>query len=226
MRFVVVYATTEGHTRKVAEHIGDRLDALGQRVTVHDATYEDPDLDLSGADAVFIAASLHEGRYQRGIIEFVTRRRKALESAASVFLPVSLSAASPDIDDRIALDLSIERFISETGWRPRQLHHVMGALSFAKGDFFRRWSMKLIVNGAHPTRGSNIELTDWIALTEVVDGVVSELDQTRPAFGLFLTGSNGTKAVRLREPHTVGTVQRDKALPAKRGQRPAHRLHS
>lgn len=224
MRFVVVYATTEGHTRKVAEHVADRLDALGQRVTLHDATDEAPDVDLKGADAVFVAASLHEGRYQTGIEAFAARHRDELGRAVGVFLPVSLSAASTDADDRANLDLSVERFMIETGWRPKHLHHVMGALR-CKGDFFRRWSMKLIVKGTGVASGSGVELTDWIALTEIVDALVSELDQTRPAFGLLLAGGNGTKAVRLREPHTLGPVQRDKPLPCKRGQGATHRLH-
>lgn len=225
MRFVVVYATTEGHTRKVAEHVADRLHALGQRVTLHDATDAEPDVDLSGADAVFVAASLHEGQYQAGIVRFVTNRRDELDATVSVFLPVSLSAASSDADDRANLDLSVERFWAATGWRAKHLYHVMGALRCDKGDFFRRWSMKLIVKDTGATTGPVVELTDWIALTEAVDALVSDLDRTRPALGLILAGGNGTKAVRLREPHAVGAVQRDKTRPCKRGQGAAHRLH-
>lgn len=226
MRFVVVYATTEGHTRKVAEHVADRLHALGQSVALHDATDELPDVNLSGIDAAFVAASLHEGRYQPGITTFVSRRQEDLARIAGVFLPVSLSAASSDADDRAALNQSVERFVMETGWRPRYLHHVMGALAVAKADFFRRWSMKLIMDSARPLKGSGIELTDWIALTELVDTLVSELDRTRPSLGLVLTGGNGTKAIPLRQPHAIGAVKGDKSLPHKSGKRPAHRLHS
>jgi menaquinone-dependent protoporphyrinogen oxidase len=225
MRFLVVYATTEGHTRKVAEHVADRLHALGQRVALHDATDAEPDADFADVDAVVVAASLHEGRYQTGIVRFVTNRHGELSRTESVFLPVSLSAASSDADDRANLDLSVERFMTETAWRPNRLHHVMGALRCDKGDFFRRWSMKLIVKDAGAAAGPTVELTDWIALTETVDALVSDLDRTRPEFGLFLAGGNGTKAVRLREPHTLGTVQRDKALPCKRRHGAAHRLH-
>lgn len=226
MRFVIVYATTEGHTRKVAEHVADRLHALGQCVALHDATDEMPDVELSSIDAAFIAASLHEGRYQPGITTFVSRRREDLLPINGVFLPVSLSAASSDADDRAALNQSVHQFVADTGWQPQYLHHVMGALAVTKADFFRRWSMKLIMDNARPLKGSGIELTDWIALTDVVDNLVSQLDQHRPSLGLILSGREGTKAVQLHQPHSIGAIKRNKPVAHKGGKRPADRLHS
>lgn len=226
MRFLVIYATTEGHTRKVAEHVADRLHALDQLATMYDATDDEPDVELVGVDGVFVAASLYEDRFQEGIATFVTNRREALNRIVSIFLPVSLSAASSDADDRASLYGTIDRFIVEKGWRPSHIHHVKGALKCSNNDFFRRWSRKLLVRDGSIATGLNLELTDWMALTDTVDTLVCDLDLSRqPSVDLVLPRGKGAKAIDLHKPHAIRAGQCDETLASKRGQSTAHRLH-
>jgi menaquinone-dependent protoporphyrinogen oxidase len=61
---LVAYATTEGHTRKVAEFIAERLRIRGHRVDLVDVAGATA-LDVTAAyQAAFIGGSVHQHRHQ------------------------------------------------------------------------------------------------------------------------------------------------------------------
>ena len=168
-RLLIVYGTTEGQTRKIAEHVAGGV--AGWTVTLHDATALPADLDPAAYDAVIVAASLHVGRHQTAVEHFVRRHRTALAASRTAFLSVSLSAAGDEHDRQDAHDCA-ERFLSETGWRPDALHLVAGAFRFTEYDFFKRWIMRRIARekGTPTDTSRDWELTDWTDLDRFMAG--------------------------------------------------------
>lgn len=67
----IIYGTSEGHTRKIAEYIAHALRRHDDRVDIlHGADLAD-DFGLSRYDGVVVGASVHEGKHQRSIRHFV-----------------------------------------------------------------------------------------------------------------------------------------------------------
>lgn len=66
---LVVYATREGHTRRIAEHVAATMRARGDLVDVVDAAHLPPGLDISRYGAVVLAASLHLGKHEREMVD-------------------------------------------------------------------------------------------------------------------------------------------------------------
>jgi len=64
MKILLLYGTTEGQTRKIAEFVAKRLRDIGDTVTLVDATGDTTLVDLRAHDAAIVAASLHVGQYQ------------------------------------------------------------------------------------------------------------------------------------------------------------------
>ena len=185
MNILIVFGTTEGHTRKIAQFTADQIRTKFDATVIDSADPGIDDVKLHGFDGVIVAASLHVGRFQSSIEDFVRKRHQTLNGMRTLFLPVSLSAASKDDDDIKGLDRGLQQFGSETGWRPGQTHNVAGAFRFTQYDFFKRWGMKLIAyqKGVSTDTSHDLELTDWPALTRVIVdflGVV-EKAQLRPA---------------------------------------------
>jgi menaquinone-dependent protoporphyrinogen oxidase len=179
MNFLVVYGTTEGQTRKIAQFVADRIKVHDHGVDLADATdAASADIKLRGYDGVVVAGSLHIGKFQTSIEEFVRSRCQTLNGMRTVFLPVSLSAASKDDDDVKGLAECIRRFLDETGWKPGATHNVAGAFRYTQYDFFKRWGMKLIAyqKGVSTDASRDLELTDWVALTRVTDGFVATVE--------------------------------------------------
>jgi menaquinone-dependent protoporphyrinogen oxidase len=183
MKFLILYATTEGHTHKVADFAANRLKARGDSVTVVDAAQAPWDLKPNDFDAAILAASLHDGRYQTQMIDFARKHREQLNQMPSTFLSVSLSAAGRDPDDLTNAAICADFFRKETGWANGDVYHVAGAIRFGEYDFFKRWIMKIIAweRSLDVTGIQELELTDWEALAKAVDSFRNRAAEQQPA---------------------------------------------
>ena len=184
MKFLLIYGTTEGQTRKVSSFVAEHLAQQGQESQVTDA------IDAAAADprefdAVIIAASLHAGRYQSAIVHFVKDHLAAIGARPNAFISVSLAAASDDEDDLRGLERCVAEFAHQTGWTPDRTHHVAGAFRYSSYDFLKRWAMKYIAyrKGAPTDTSRDYELTDWTDLARFVDTLVRELQSARSTAG-------------------------------------------
>lgn len=93
---VVLYATREGHTRRIAEHIEAAIRTRG-----YSARLEPFDLDRY--DGAVLAASVHIGKHQPEMVAFAKRHRDKLEDLKTEFLSVSPSEAGAE-DERRGAD--------------------------------------------------------------------------------------------------------------------------
>lgn len=170
MRILIVYGTTEGHTRELSEFIANCLGRDGQEVIVKDAGGKDQVPDPHLYDLVFLAASLHVGRYQAPLIKFARTHHEVLNEKPAAFISVSLSAAGENPDDWEGLDQCVTRFLNETMWKPSALYHAAGAIRYSQYDFFKRLAIKFIAarRGQHTVTSRDYDLTDYDALRTFV----------------------------------------------------------
>ena len=170
MKILVSYATTEGHTRKIAQHVADRLVNAENSVELLDLTQAN-DIDLSRFDGAILAASIHMGHYQRGLSEFAAKHALALKTTPTLFLSVSLSAAGHDAKDWQGLEDIMADFTEATGWTPTRTEQIAGNYCPSKYDVFRRFIMRRIIMSkddlADPDHDH--DYTDWHALNRIVD---------------------------------------------------------
>lgn len=164
-RVLLVYASTHGHTVKIAERLAAAVRADGAEVdlrAVADAAEANP-LDYDGA---IVAGSLHQGRHQAELEDWVKHHHLALADRPSAFVSVSLTAAEDSDEARVATRDCIDDFLDDTGWTPTRMLAVAGALQYREYDVFTRVLMRLMMSqGGHPTDISqDHEYTDWDAL--------------------------------------------------------------
>lgn len=182
MKVLILYGTTEGQTRKIAEFVAKHLRAIGDVVTLIDATGDTTLVDLRQHDAAIVAASLHAGQYQTSVAHFVRANHAWLNKMPSAFISVSLSAAGSDPDDLKGIAECAERFKAETGWTTSEVHQVAGAFRFTEYDFFKRWVLKLIAweKNVKVEPGKDVELTNWEALAVTVDALRARFAGMKP----------------------------------------------
>ena len=176
MHFLILYGTTEGQTRKIAEFVSDRIKTHSRGVTTLDATSTAAaDIKLRDYDGVIVAASVHAGLYQAAALDFVHSHHQTLNGMRTIFLSVSLSAASKDPDDQKGLEGCVSRFLAATAWKPGEVRHVIGAFRYTQYDFFKRWGMKLIAyqKGVSTDASRDLEMTEWAELASIADAFVA-----------------------------------------------------
>jgi len=167
---LVVYGSTEGQTRKIAEFIAQALNAGGVRAELVDSADGRAALVQPTYAAAIACGSLHQHRFQDSLLRFVKDNAPWLAGIPSAFVAVSLTAALKDDQSRDELRDIAEAFCRETGWTPAITRHVAGALQYTQYDYFKRLAMKLIARqqGGDTDTSRDHEYTDWDDLKSFV----------------------------------------------------------
>lgn len=185
---LVAFATREGQTRRVAEHVADTIRARGDEAELLDlGNGTRIDLDLTEYAAVVLAASVHLGRHEREMVEFVKTHHERLEKVPTTFLSVSLAEAN--VEDatanfesraKAAMDVKkmIDDFCHQTGFHPSRVWPVAGALMYSEYGALVRFVMRRIARRAGQSTDTthDHEYTDWKGLHRFVDALMTELE--------------------------------------------------
>jgi len=173
---LVVYASTHGHTAKIATRLADAMRAQGLAVEL---THIDHAGHLTPAhyDLVVVAASVHKAGHQKAVSAWVGEHRDGLAIVPSVFISVSLSAAEDTDAARATTQHLVDEFRAQTGWSPTRTECVAGSLQYREYDPFTRQLMRLLMHHmGHPTDASrDYDYTDW----DAVDRLGGELAAIR-----------------------------------------------
>ena len=171
MKLFVGYTSSEGQTRKIAQHVADRLVDAGHSVELAGLA-DVGDIDLGRFDRAVLGGSLHVGHYQKALSEFAADHAQSLNKMPTLMLSVSLAAAGHDAEDWRALDKIVADFQAATDWTPSRIIQVAGAYTPTQYDVFRRFAMRRIIAKKDPDADldRDREYTDWDKLDAEIDG--------------------------------------------------------
>jgi menaquinone-dependent protoporphyrinogen oxidase len=172
-KFLIVYATDHGQTGKIVSRIADRLNEEGHEATLWNADALPGHPALDRYDALLVAGSVHYGRYQRLLGDFVRWNLASLNTMPSAFVSVCGALAGSWAEGKAEARKYVETFSRETGWRPGIRRSFAGAVRYTEYGLITRWIMKLISwRTGRPTDTSrDWEFTDW----DAVDRLAAEL---------------------------------------------------
>jgi menaquinone-dependent protoporphyrinogen oxidase len=160
-KVLVLYGTTDGHTRKVASRLADVIRGHALEVDLVNADEADP--VPIGYAGVIVAASLHAGGYQRSVRRWVAAHVADLTGLTTAFVTVCLGILQHDASVRRDLDRLQGRLLEQTGWQPTVTKYVAGALLYREYNWLKRFVMLRIVRkaGGDTDTSRNYEYTDW-----------------------------------------------------------------
>lgn len=171
-RILIVYGTGEGHTAHVAQAIAARLRERGASTYIADLEEESP--ELTGFDSVAIGGSVHAGKFQSEVRDYVKQHVDWFNRSPAWFFGVSLSQAGKraPIDPENARK-QIDGFFEETGWAPRGVLSVGGALKYREYNVFKRSIMKHVAAkaGESTDTSRDWDYTNW----QQVDGFADQI---------------------------------------------------
>lgn len=170
-RILVVYGTTEGHTRKIAEFVGDKLRQRGHVARVIDSASAEARQVQPVYDGVVLGGSLHQGKHQSALMHFIRENAGWINGLPNAFFSVSLSMASAHDDERREAVEIARQFVDEAGLNAGIVHCVAGALLYTKYDYFKRFIMRRIAEkeGGEVDTSQDHEYTDWDDVAAFVD---------------------------------------------------------
>jgi menaquinone-dependent protoporphyrinogen oxidase len=167
-KFLILYATVEGHTARVAARIAQHLRERGHAVELQRAETARVGLDLAGFDAVIVGASVHYGRHPGHLRALLRKHGAELAARRGAFFSVSLSARTkPPAAQRYS-----KNFLRQAGWQPQHTATFAGALPYSKYAPWKRLLMIAFVGfaGGDTDTSRDYEYTDWEAVDRFADG--------------------------------------------------------
>ena len=171
-RLLIVYGTTHGQTAKIASFLGKECRALGAEADVVLAGPGSPGPE--GYAGVIVAASVHAGGYQRPVMRWVRTHAQALHTLPTAFLSVCLGVLEKSDQTSADLQRIKNEFVRWTGWEPKIVRFVAGALPWSKYNWLVRMVMRRIVAraGGDTDTSRDYEYTDWADLRGFLRGLV------------------------------------------------------
>jgi menaquinone-dependent protoporphyrinogen oxidase len=180
--FAIIYTTREGQTARVAQYVADRLRSQFD-ANVHVLSTEEAPYRLADFDAIVVGGSVHFGKHDSALMEYVRKHRDELTARPSAFFSVSGSAGS-DLEQYAgqASDYAAE-FIDQTGWHPDLVGIFAGAIKYTQYGFIKKRIMRRIAKqeGQPTDMSRDHELTDWADVDAFADDILAHLAPVPPA---------------------------------------------
>lgn len=175
---LIVYSTTDGHTRAICERIALGLEARGLSASLRPLP-ECSDAEVATGDAIVIGASIRYGKHKPEVAAFVDRHRAALQARPNALFSVNVVARKPQ-KNRPDTNPYFRKLLQQIAWQPQLAEVFAGRIDYPRlGPVDRtmiRFIMWLTKGPTDPSR--SFEFTDWQRVDAFAEKVASL--STRP----------------------------------------------
>ena len=157
---LIIFSTTDGHTKKICERISKFLDneKLTKIVSLNEATK----LNLSEYQRIIIGASIRYGKHSKELYKFIELNKKILDQNQNVFFSVNVVARKLE-KNTPETNPYIKKFLKVSKWQPKRLGVFAGKVDYPNYNFFDKYIIKLImfITGGPTDTSQSYEFTDW-----------------------------------------------------------------
>ena len=159
-KFLIIYSTTDGHTKMICERIKNFLTDgnLVELFSLEDAKK----VDLSNFEKIIIGASIRYGKHSKELYKFINLNKNILDQKKCAFFSVNVVARKPE-KNTAETNPYINKFLKISKWRPNKIKVFAGKVDYPNYNFFDKYIIKFIMfitNGPTDTSQS-YEFTDW-----------------------------------------------------------------
>ena len=159
-RFLIIYSSTDGHTKIICDRIRNSLKDVN---SVELVSLEDvKKIDLSKFEKIIIGASIRYGKHSKELYKFINLNKNILDKKKNAFFSVNVVARKPE-KNTAETNPYINKFLKISKWKPNKISVFAGKVDYPNYKFFDKYIIKFIMfitNGPTDTSQS-YEFTDW-----------------------------------------------------------------
>ena len=165
MNVLILYSSTDGHTKDICEYISKiiRSNNKIEILKIENKT----EINFSIYDLIIIGASIRYGTYRKNFLRFIRKNYHSLKNLKTAFFSVNLVARKTD-KNSIMTNPYINKFYKLTKWHPDFVEVFAGKLNYPKYNFINkniiRFIMLLTKGPIDTTRVT--DFTDWDKVKE------------------------------------------------------------
>lgn len=161
MKTLILYFTTDGQTKKIADHLAAQIQHEVEVISLQDQAVNFTE-KLANADQIVIGASIRYGHFNPLVYRFVAEHQAVLNQKKSAFYGVNLTARKAN-RKTAETNTYVRKFLAKIAWKPTYVEVIAGALFYPRYNWFDRvmiqFIMKLTKGETDASR--EYEFTDW-----------------------------------------------------------------
>ena len=159
MKSLILYSTTDGHTKKISEFIKLNSKKNNFQILPIDETYN---ISLADYDLIVIGASIRYGNHNPKVFKFIKQNIEVLKKAKNAFFSVNVVARkegknTPDTNPYI------RKFIKRSNWVPMKLGVFAGKVDYPNYNFINKAIIRFImfITKGPTDTSQSYEFTNW-----------------------------------------------------------------
>jgi len=158
---IIIYSTTDGHTREICSRLQKITKENNNEVTLIPIE-QTSELDLNKFSKIVIGASIRYGKHSKKIYEFINKNEKILDTKPNAFFSVNVVARKPD-KNQPETNPYLKKFLSQISWKPKELAVFAGKIDYQKYRILDRFMIRMImwITKGPTDPKTSIEFTDW-----------------------------------------------------------------
>ena len=161
---LIIYSTTDGHTKKICEHIVDQTRGSLETtlMTISGISRE----ELIKYDNIIVGASIRYGKHKKEVHKFIKKNLNIINSKNNYFFSVN-AVARKDNKNTPETNPYVVKFLKQTAWNPTYTGVFGGKVDYPKYKFYDKHIIRFIM---WLTKGptditKSYEFTDWNSVT-------------------------------------------------------------
>ena len=157
---LIIFSTTDGHTKKICERISKFLD--NEKPTKIVSLNEATKLNLSQFQRIIIGASIRYGKHNPQLFNFINKNQDILNRLNTAFFSVNVVARKTAKNTPLTNPYVI-KFLKKISWKPTKVAVFAGRVDYPSYKLVDKYMIRFIMwltNG--PTDVSkSYEFTNW-----------------------------------------------------------------
>ena len=158
--FLLIYSSTDGHTKKICERIKSSLNDgnLVELSPLEDAIK----IDLFKFEKIIIGASIRYGKHSKELYNFIKLNKNILDQKKSAFFSVNVVARKLE-KNTAETNPYINKFLKISKWKPNKIKVFAGKVDYPNYNFFDKYIIKFImfITKGPTDTSQSYEFTDW-----------------------------------------------------------------
>ena len=159
-KYLFLYSTTDGHTKKICEYIGNILKQQNHEIKINPISLE-PE-KLGEYDAIILGASIRYGKHQKSVFNFINKHKDLLKTKNSAFFSVNVVARKSEKNSPNT-NPYMKKFLKISKWQPNKLGVFAGKVDYPSYKFFDKYIIRMImwITKGPTDISQSYEFTDW-----------------------------------------------------------------
>ena len=159
MKSILIYSTTDGHTKKICDFIKSNSIKNNFDIFSIDKINE---LNLNNYDLIVLGASIRYGKHNNIIYKFISSNKEILKSKKNAFFSVNVVARKPEKNSP-ENNPYILKFLRKSEWYPTKIGVFAGKVDYPNYNFFNKLIIRFImfVTKGPTDTSRSYEFTNW-----------------------------------------------------------------